>query len=328
MTVSVLWRQRVGFQRDWIWRGWQTRYTYLRPTGYSSLSNNRQDACPTSVPLILLHGFGTSIGHWRNNLEVFAQHHPVYALDMLGFGASQKAPATYNISLWVEQVYDFWKTFIGTPTILIGNSIGSLVCLAAANAHPEMVKGIIMLSLPDPAAREEAVPAMLRPVISAVENVVASGPVLKTVFYFVRRPGVVRRWAGIAYANSAAVTDELVDILTGPAQDRGSAAAFCAILKAMINPKFGPSVKNVLQSLKIPMLLIWGRQDRMIPPGFARQFSQYNSGLKVVELDNAGHCPHDECPDEVNPIILSWIKSCFGNESQEQETKNQLFPTY
>lgn len=301
MTSSLHWQQRVGSQRDWVWRGWQTRYTYIRQ------SQDDRNA----TPLILLHGFGASIGHWRHNLEVFSQSHPVYALDMLGFGATEKAPARYNVDLWVEQVYDFWKTFIGQPAVLVGNSIGSLVCVAAAAAHPDMVQGIVMMSLHDPSMRTEAIPPLLRPAIASIENLVISPLVLKTIFKLVRRRSVVRKWAGLAYANKEAVTDELVDILTGPAADRGSAGAFYALFKAMTSDQFGPSVKTMLSKLNIPILLIWGQQDRMIPPRLLRpsQFLEYNSKLQLVELDNAGHCPHDECPERVNQIILDWINS-------------------
>ncbi|MBW4640432.1 MAG: alpha/beta fold hydrolase [Gloeocapsa sp. UFS-A4-WI-NPMV-4B04] len=297
MITSQQWQQRVGSQRDWVWRGWQTRYTYIRPTHQTA----------KTVPLILLHGFGTSIGHWRQNLAALGEHHTVYALDMLGFGASEKASVTYKVNLWVDQVYDFWRTFIRQPVILVGNSIGSLISLAAAARHPDMVQGVVMLSLPDPSVREEMIPAFLRPAIATIENIVASPLLIKTLFRLVRRPGMVRRWAGLAYADSSAVTDELVDILVGPAQERGSAQAFCAILKAMTSPKFGPSVKAMLPTLKIPMLLIWGQQDRMVPPAFAQQFASYNPNLQLLNLDNAGHCPHDECPEEVNQAILEWI---------------------
>lgn len=306
MIKSAHWQQLIGSQRDWVWRGWQTRYTYIRP--------NQPDEKTT--PLILLHGFGTSIGHWRQNLAVLGDRHTVYALDMLGFGASEKAPVSYKVELWVEQVYDFWRTFIRKPVVLVGNSIGSLVTLAAAAMHPDMVQGIVMLSLPDPSVREEAIPKFLRPAIAAVENFVASPLLLKTLFRVVRRPRVVRRWAGLAYANSDAVTDELVDILVGPAQDRGSAQAFCAILKAMTSTTFGPKVKAVLPTLEIPILLIWGQQDRMVPPTFARQFAKYNPNVQLLTLENAGHCPHDECPEEVNQAILAWIdKSLTSNNS-------------
>lgn len=304
MTESVHWQQRVGSQRDWVWRGWQTRYTYLR-----SPQPDQQ-----TTPVMLLHGFGTSIGHWRHNLEVIGEHHTVYALDMLGFGASRKASAHYNIELWVAQVYEFWQTFIQQPMVLVGNSIGSLVCLAAAAAHPEMVKGIAMINLPDLSLREEAMPSWLRPIVFTVEGLVASPVLIKSLFHVVRRPSIVRKWAGLAYANPAAVTTELVEILTGPAQDRGAAATFSALFKAMSSRGFGPSVKAILPTLNIPILLLWGRQDRMIPPQLARQFAELNPNLELVELENAGHCPHDECPDQVNAILLNWLTTKCANE--------------
>lgn len=298
MTASVHWHHRVGSQRDWVWRGWQTRYTYMRTA---------QPNTQLTPPVLLLHGFGTSIGHWRQNMASLGQHHTVYALDMLGFGASRKAHINYKVELWVEQVYDFWRTFIQQPVVLVGNSIGSLVCLAAAAAHPEMVQGIAMIGLPDMSARQEAIPKWVQPAIATVESIFASPVILKTVFYLVRRPGVVRKWAAIAYSNPATVSDELVDILVAPAQDRGSAAAFAAILKAMIGADFGPSVKKLLPNLEIPILLIWGRQDRMIPPSLYSQFIDLNPKLRLVDLDNAGHCAHDEHPEQVNQLLLDWI---------------------
>ncbi len=298
MTTSVHWQQRVGSQRDWVWRGWQTRYTYFRAP-----QTNQE---PTT-PVMLLHGFGASIGHWRHNLEVIGERHTVYALDMLGFGASRKAAADYKIDLWVAQVYEFWQTFIRKPMVLVGNSIGSLVCLAAAAAHPEMVQGIAMINLPDFSLEEEMIPGWLRPVVATIKSLVASPVVLKSLFYVVRRPTVLQKWAGRAYANPAAVSAELLEILALPSQDRGAAATFSALFKAMTSSDFGPRVKTILPSLDIPLLLMWGRQDRMIPPMLAAQFAALNPNIKLVEIDDAGHCPHDERPEVVNQVLLDWL---------------------
>lgn len=286
----------LGQQRDWIWQGWQIRYTYLR----AAQSVNQP-------PIVFIHGFGASLGHWRQNLPFFAKHHTVYALDLLGFGASEKAAVPYSIELWVEQIYDFWKTLIGRPAILVGNSIGSLVALSAAHTHPEMAQGLVMLSLPDPSLREDLIPPCCRPVLSRIERAFTAEWILKSLFYGVRRPKVVRPWAGLAYASRAAITEELVEILTTPAGDRGAARAFSLILQAMVNPKFGPRVDAVLPTLIIPMLLLWGRQDRMVPPVFAQKFAAMNARLKLIELDDAGHCPHDECAEIVNLAIASWL---------------------
>ena len=300
MTTSLHWRQRVGNRRDWVWRGWQTHYTYIRATENTS-----------STPLLLLHGFGASIGHWRHNLSELGQHHTVYALDLLGFGASEKPIAAYNIDLWVEQVYEFWRTFIGQPVVLVGNSTGSLVCLAAAAAHPDMAAGIVMLSLPDLSVEQEAMPRFLRPIVATIKGLVLSPLLLKSLFPLIRRPGFVRTWASIAYAQPTAVTEELVEILAEPAHDRGSAGAFATIFRSVTDVRYSPHIKTVLPSLPVPMLLIWGEQDRMIPRKLAHpeQYKRYNPLLTLVELEGAGHCPQDERPEQVNRLILNWIES-------------------
>jgi pimeloyl-ACP methyl ester carboxylesterase len=317
VTNAVVWQQRVGNQRDWVWRGWRIRYTYIRS----------QSSHPHRPPLILIHGFGASIGHWRHNLEVLSEYHTVYALDMLGWGASEKAPANYSVHLWAEQVYEFWQTFINEPVILVGNSLGSLVSLSAAAEYPEMMKGLVMLSLPDPSLEQEAIPPILRPAVATIKNFVASPLFLKPLFYFLRQPGVLRRWTAIAYANGEAITDELIDIIAGPPQDRGSARAFSALFKASIGANFSPSVKLLLPNLTIPMLLIWGKKDRFIPPALGSLFAKYNENLELIDLENVGHCPHDECPEEINRILLEWMETVDSKRGTvDSKTVNGLHP--
>jgi len=169
-----------------------------------------------------------------------------------------------------------------------------------------------MMSLPDPSLEREAIPAVLRPIlmpiITTIKKIVASPIILKPVFNVVRQPGVLRRWASLAYANPEAITDELIEILAGPPQDRGSARAFSALFKAAMGVNFSPSVKTVLPTLTIPMLLIWGQKDRFVPPVLGSQFAQYNEKLQLLNLEDVGHCPHDESPEQVNQAILDWIE--------------------
>lgn len=310
MIQSVPWQQRVGHQRDWVWRGWQIRYTYFRP-----LERERSH----STPVMLLHGFGGSIGHWRNNLSVLGQERTVYALDLLGFGGSRKVWTTYNINIWVDQVYEFWQTFIKEPMVLVGNSLGSLVALTAAATYPEMVKGLAFINLPDLDISEEAIPASLRPMVSGIEKLVASflSPILfKGIFSLLVRPSLIGKFAKIAYANPEAITDELVEIFTQPALDSGAATTLSALVKAKTSRKFGPAVKSILPHLDMPLLLIWGLQDRVIPPTVARRFVAMNPKLELVEIENAGHCPHDECPERVNQILLDWINTrCVAQQN-------------
>lgn len=299
MNATANLQQRLGNQRDWIWRGWRIRYTYIRAAETSQ-----------KPPIIFLHGFAGSIANWRHNLEVFSISHTVYALDILCFGASEKARANYSVDLWVNQVYDFWKTFIGQPVILVGHSIGSLVSLTTAATHPEMVKGLAMTNLADPSLEKEQTPAFLYPAVGFVKNIVASVALpllIKPFFYFVRKRGFIRYGLNQAYVNPKMVTDELVEIYATPPEERGSPGALLALVRSSVSPNYSPNIKEILPTLSIPMLLIWGKQDKFFPVKSAEEFAKCNDKLQVIYIEDVGHCPHDECPERVNKEILEWI---------------------
>ncbi len=307
---SLSWHHRVGSQRDWVWRGWQTRYTYLRAADTPTANDN-------TSPLILLHGFGASLGHWRHNLPALAKHHTVYALDLLGFGASQKTHAPYDVAFWAEQVYDFWQTFVGQPVVLVGNSVGSMVCLTVAAKYPQMVKGLVMINLPDSSVLE--VPAWLQkpmatlsyltgPLLNLTKTIVTSPVVFSPFFRLIRSTAVLRLWAKQAYATPAAVTDELLEILASPTFDRGAVRALRAMIHKRSPSERDYSARTVLPQINMPMLLLWGDRDMMVPPKLAPLFVKYNPQLQFVSIENAGHCPHDEHPEVVNQLILQWLK--------------------
>jgi pimeloyl-ACP methyl ester carboxylesterase len=297
------WTHRVGRRRDWQWRGWRVHYTHVQPLS------------PTSeVPILLLHGFGASIGHWRSNIPALSQDHPVYALDLLGFGASEKATANYTTELWLAQVYEFWATFIGRPVVLVGHSLGSTVGLALAAAHPEMLAGLVMFTLPDASVLD--VPEWLRsprlkPLIdlplALLKRVLTFPPLFVPLFRAVRRPSVIQKWAAAAYTGPEAVDDELVDVFSSPAYDRGARRALAAMVNAKGLNQIDYTARTVLPQLTLPMLLIWGKQDKAVPPTLAPKFLKYNAGMTLIELDDVGHCAHDECADRMNQVILDWM---------------------
>ena len=305
------WHQKVGNQRDWVWRGWQTRYTYQR------CSSDRV----TLPPVLLLHGFGASIGHWQHNLEFLATNHTVYGLDLVGWGGSRKPDIQYDIDLWVDQVYDFWQTFIGQPLILVGNSIGSLVALVAAARYPEMAASLIMVSLPDLSAEQEMIPRSIQPLVNGIKRVILNPPLLHTLFRVVSQPKVAKKWAQIAYANPDRVTDELVDLFITPAREREAPAAFVKIMQGMTSSSFSPNIRKLLPEMNIPMLLLWGSDDRMIPQGTAGILLKLNPLLELVNLAGAGHCAHDEMPELVNETIRNWLDALAVRQYPQSEVE-------
>ncbi|MEO1765295.1 MAG: alpha/beta fold hydrolase, partial [Cyanobacteria bacterium J06629_18] len=143
------------------------------------------------------------------------------------------------------------------------------------------------------------------------------------------QPSMLRRGATLAYANPEAITDELIDILAIPTQDKGAANALTALVLAQNNPNYSPNVKKLLSSLNIPTLMIWGDKDKIIPPKLASEFVRHNENIQLLTLKNVGHFPHYESPEQLNQVILDWIESvnsvsvaCPGGTYSEQLSVN------
>lgn len=284
----------LGEQRDWVWRGWRVRYTFLRPA----------TATPQAMPILFLHGFGAAIGHWRFNLQALAETHLVYALDFLGFGASTKAATAYSVDLWATQVYDFWRTWIGQPVLLVGHSLGALVAVTAAVSHPEMVRSLALLTLP--AARQEGLPRWAVPLVGAIEGVFASPLLLKPLFQVARRPGFIQAGLRMAYHDPSRVDATVLRIYTTPPRDRGAERAFCWLVRSSTQPGYSPHLHSLLPQLTCPTLLLWGERDRIVPLTLADQWLPLSPYLTLKTFATAGHCLYDECPEAVNQALLDW----------------------
>lgn len=285
---------QLGTQRDWVWRGWQIRYTYIR----SAQAGN-------APPLLFLHGFGSALTQWQENLVPLSHSRMVYALDLIGFGGSEKAAANYKVGLWVEQVYDFWRSFIGQPIVLVGHSLGALVALSVAAAHPDMVKGLVLLTLP--AARQELLPQGMLSFVGDIEAIFATPLLIKPLFYLIRRPSIIRAVLRSVYVNRERVTEELVQSFLKPGFDRGAAGVLARLTKARTQNDFSLKTKDLLATVKTPILLLWGANDRVIPLTWGRQLPSLHADLTLIEIPDAGHCPYDECAECVNAEILSWL---------------------
>jgi len=293
------WTEKIGNSREWYWRGWRIRYSFARPNNYRDLEK---------PPLLLIHGFGAAIGHWRHNILKLAESQPVYALDLLGFGNSGKVFTQYSISLWEAQVYDFWRTFIGSPVVLIGNSLGSLVSLTIAARHPEAVAGLIMLNIPDVGDRRKMIPPLIFPLLRTLENLVANSLILRPLFYFLRRPQTIQRIINLAYFNPTAINAELIEILSTPPYDLDADRAFLALVRSAGSPNFSPPVRELIAHLTLPILLIWGKEDKIIPFRLASKILQSAPQIQFIALDKTGHCPHDEYPDLLNSLLQDWLR--------------------
>ena len=236
----------------------------------------------------------------------------IYALDLLGFGFSQKAKAPYTVKLLAELVCDFWETWIGIPTAIVGHSLGSLVALVATTLRPEMAKTLVFLTLPDAPTRQP--PAWAR----AIENFVASAPLLWPLFRFVRQRWLLRWVLQRIYQHPERVDEELVDLYALPPRDRDAFVAFRALARSQNNPEgFSASISELLPQAIAPVLLLWGDRDRIVPLGDPKRFSRLNPNVRLILVTGAGHCLFDEMPDRIErenrPLVAIFRREDFAN---------------
>ena len=112
-----------------------------------------------------------------------------------------------------------------------------------------------------------------------------------------------------AYAQPEAVTDELVDILMGPAADPGAAAVFAAFTRY----SQGPLPEDLFATLSCPALILWGKEDPWEPMDMAQPWADFDTVDEFIVLENAGHCPQDEVPEVVTSQCLNWIQKTMAS---------------
>jgi pimeloyl-ACP methyl ester carboxylesterase len=262
---------------------------------------------PEGPAVLLVHGFGASTDHWRHNLPALAERHEVHALDLLGFGRSAKsAGLSYGGDLWRDQLVAYVEERIGRPTVLVGNSLGGFASLAAGAALGEGAAGVVLLNAAGPFSDEQAPPrgwgAIARQTIGGA---LLRSPVLqRLLFENLRRPATIRRTLNQVYIDRTNVDDALVEAIRRPSLDPGAFGVF----RTVFDIPRGQPLDELFVQLSCPLLLLWGIRDPWINAAGRRGAFQRHAPAATSEVVlEAGHCPHDEVPEQVNAALLDWL---------------------
>jgi pimeloyl-ACP methyl ester carboxylesterase len=278
----------------WQWRGQSIYYVQ---------AGQKRSGRP---PLLLIHGFGASTDHWRKNIAELCHDFEVWAIDLLGFGRSSKPDWQYGGDVWRDQLHDFITEVIGQPAVLAGNSLGGYSALCVAAQRPNAAAGVVLLNSAGPFT-DTKVPDQKSPLQQFIGDL-ARSVLLQPwasflLFQYVRQRSMIRKTLSQVYLDQSAVTDQLVEEIYRPSCDEGAHKVFASVFKS---PQ-GEKIDVLLNQLTCPLLLLWGEAD---PWMNAKQrgalFRQYYPQLTEHYLQ-AGHCPHDEVPEQVNAILRDWI---------------------
>ncbi|GAB5036622.1 Hypothetical protein NocV09_04400090 [Nannochloropsis oceanica] len=326
LAVDEQGRSRLPWKKEgysyWTWQGNQIHYVALEG------ENARQSNKP---PIVLIHGFGASVFHWRYNIPALAENHRVYAIDLLGFGLSAKPLTEYNAEVWRNQLAAFLQEIVGVggslggpKAIVVGNSLGGYTALATAAFHPELVQACAVLNgagsfdpPPEAVAAVEVTRLKLNKTRSGKGYLLdglkerlghaARRVVLYSAFFYTKQPGRIKQVLQQVYLNKDNVDDELVESIRYPSLHPNAAEVFCRVVTRTSTQGALTTVNKLLSMLDMPLLLLWGDRDPWISPRMAERMRDLYPAAKRVGLD-AGHCPHDEVPEAVNSELLKWIE--------------------
>lgn len=306
----------LGPSLVWDWRGHR-------------ISWMRQGSPDAAKAVVLIHGFGASLRHWRHNIPVLSAEAEVFALDLLGFGASEKPPSQlegepsqlgsvrYGFALWAELVADFITTHVcglhpQRPFHIVGNSIGGVVALAAAQLlcrrglPPTQVVLIDCAQRTLDERRVSELPIFQRLSRPLLKRMVRERWLTAPLFRVLARPAFIRQVLAEAYPTGANVDEELVALLHQPSQDGGAAESF----RGFVNLFADVLAPDFLAELELPVRMIWGGADPWESPDEARRWAHAFPAIRDLKvLEGLGHCPHDEAPEQVNPILMHWLKT-------------------
>lgn len=296
----------------WPWQGFSLPYyvhdaaVLEEPSPDPSIPSQKPGA-----PLVLIHGFGASKDHWRKTLGDLGAPYRVYAIDLLGFGGAPKPtpgqPLPYSFETWARQVLDFCQEVIGEPAFLVGNSIGCVVALQAAVMDPQQVRGLLLLNCSLRMLHDEkrsSLPWYRQVTAPLLQSILGWPPLGHFFFRQLATPKTVRRVLEQAYGRREAVTDTLVKDLLTPATDPGAADVFLAFIQY----SQGPLPETLLPQVSCPVVFLWGEVDPWEPVALGQALSQLGPTVQgFIPLPGVGHCPQDEAPELVNPLLRDWV---------------------
>jgi pimeloyl-ACP methyl ester carboxylesterase len=272
--------------------------------------NNTNSKKRRTVPILSNIPLGTAAGGNRlaSSLEL---RHPLGSL--------------YNFYTWAEQLVDFTRDVIHSSSsssdkkkvTLVANSIGTMSSLQAIIDEPTLYNGcfIVNPNFRELHSAEIPLSTITMPLIRQIQQLLRSNG--QSLFNTLATPSTVKQILKEPYSNHNVIDDELVNVLLDPLLTSGASDVVFDTLSYSAGPLPEQQLSSIDFPNNCPVWVVYGKDDPWTPSRRVENLSkvcispdgEYGSSPveRIVGLDGAGHCPHDECPDEVNGLLMEFL---------------------
>jgi pimeloyl-ACP methyl ester carboxylesterase len=242
------------------------------------------------IPILLLHGFDSSVLEFRRLFPLLAAQNETWGVDLLGFGFSdRRIGIPFDPPAIKLHLHSFWKTLIQQPVILVGVSMGGAAAIDFALTYPELVKKLVLVD----SAGFAVGPAMGKWMVPPLGYLAAE---------FLRRPAVRRRVSLNAYVDSSLVSTDALLCASMHLKQPGWHQAMVAFTRS----GGYTFLTDKIAQINIPTLILWGDSDRILGTADAERFQQAIAHSQLIWIPNCGHVPHLEKPQITAQHILEF----------------------
>lgn len=248
--------------------------------------------------LVLLHGSSASLHTWEPWVKRLGATYRVISVDQIGHGLTGPNPSgDYSMQAFTGTL-DSLLTKLGVSRFaLAGNSMGGGIAWNYALAHPEKLTALILVDAGGaPDARPTSLPIGFR---------IAQTPGINRLAEIITPRGMVERSLRQSVSNQAIVNDAMIDrywdLLLYPGNRRATGQRFAT-------PRV-PADPARLGQMKVPTLILWGAEDKLIPLSAGQWFAKTISGAKLIVYPGIGHIPMEETPDKSAADVANWLQA-------------------
>jgi len=283
--ISPLQNELGGESCELLWRGYRVAYTRHG----------------SGEPVLLVHGIyaGASSNEWRHTVDALAERYTVFALDLIGFGRSDRPKLRYTPAFYQAFLGDVMGRLGRGPLAVVASSLSAAHVVALTARDPRHVMALALIE-PTGLGQLSGPPTTAQ----GAAQLLLEAPIVGTSAYnALTSPASVRRFLQEIYVDDRLVTDELVESYVRNARQPGARYAVSSFVGGQLNI----DIRQPLRRVRQPMLVLWGEQARQNPVQHAHGFRVLKPEADWALVPGAGDLPHDEQPRATNAALHGFL---------------------